>query len=105
MKDSSEITYWLDGDNILTVPTTEVPKMGEKIHIDTRMDEDWHDARFPNRKLFNKGVRGNFVVSDVRRYYKSYDYVHKETFRETAYELPAQRTVETFEVHLETFND
>lgn len=105
MKDSSEITYWLDGDNILTVPTVDVPKKGEKIHFDTKMDEDWHDARFPNRKLFREGVRGSFIVSDVRRYYKNYDYVHKEMIRETAYELPAQRTVETFEVTLETCED
>jgi len=108
MKDTSDISYWLDEENILTVPTTKVPEVGEEIWITTTMCEDWHDARFKNRKLFNKGVKGKFKVVGVSRSYQNYDYVHEETIEgssdtsgKTTYLLPAQRTVETFEIALE----
>lgn len=107
MEDKSEISYWFEDDNILTFETTKVPTVGEEIFIDTRMDKEWHDANFPtDAKLnfFNEGVRGTFVVTDVKRYYNSYDYKKETNFGiegGKTYVVPAQRTVETFEVYLE----
>jgi hypothetical protein len=108
MKDKSEISYWLDDENILTVQTHKVPEIGEEIWITTLMDEDWHDSRFPNRKLFRKGIRGKFKVISVQRSYRNYDYVLEETRSgssdtsgQTTYQFPAQRTVESFEVAIE----
>jgi hypothetical protein len=96
MKDKSQISYWYEDENILTIPTTVVPKIGERIHFDTRMDESWYDTKFPNKKLFREGFRGKLIVSDVKRYYKSHDYV----LENGPYEFPSQRTVEEFEVFL-----
>lgn len=96
-KDKSQISYWYEDECILTVPTHSVPHVGEQIHIDTRMDEDWHDTRFPNRKLFHKGIRSTFVVTHIKRYYKNYDYV----LEEGDYRFPAQKAVEEFETFLE----
>ena len=100
MKNTSQITYWYNDSDILTIETHSVPKMGEQIHIDTMMDSDWYDARFPNRKLFREGVRGNFIVSNIKRYYKTYDYTHIENIGDREYELPVQKIVEEFEVTL-----
>ena len=97
MEDKSQISYWYEDENILTVPTVNVPTVGEEIHINTKMDEHWHDARFPNRKLFREGIRDTFIVTHIKRYYKNYDYVLKEM----GYEFPAQRTLEEFEIYLE----
>lgn len=61
MKNESEISYWLDGENILTVPTTKVPSVGEVIYFDTKMDRNWYEANFPQvekDKFFNEGFRG-----------------------------------------------
>ena len=96
-KDKSQISYWYDDDCILTVPTHSVPTIGEEIHIDTKMCEDWHDTRFPDRKLFHEVVRDTFVVTHIKRYYKNYDYV----LVDLDYEFPAQKTVEEFEIFLE----
>jgi hypothetical protein len=100
MNDKSQISYWYEDECILTVPTHSVPGIGEQIHFNTKMDEHWYEARFPNKKLFREGIRGTFVVTHIKRYYKNYDYVIKEG----NYELPAQKTVEEFEVHLEKLN-
>jgi len=97
MNDKSQISYWYEEECILTVPTHSVPGIGEPIHFDTRMDEHWHDARFPNKKLFHEGIRGRFVVTHIKRYYKNYDYV----LEDGDFNFPAQKTVEEFEVYLE----
>jgi len=92
MNDRSEISYWYEDDNILTVPTTKVPTKGEEIYINTH----------------NEGVRGNFVVVDVKRYYKNYDIKHETDFGiegSTTYVIPMQTTVETFEVYVERKKD
>lgn len=96
-KDKSQISYWYENDCILTVPTHSTPHIGEQIHIDTIMDGDWYDKRFPNRKLFSEGIRGTFVVTHIKRYYKNYDYV----LEDGGYKFPAQKTVEEFEISLE----
>ena len=96
-KDKSQISYWFEGECILTVPTHSVPGIGEKIHINTLMDEQWYDAKFPNKELFHNGIRGTFTVTHIKRYYKSYDYVIKEP----CFELPAQKILEEFEIDLE----
>lgn len=101
MNDKSQIDYWFDEDCILTVPTSKVPTIGEEIYFDTRMDKDWYDVRFPNDKLYHKGISGNFIVTGIKRYYKNYDYVVEEKTNMSTYNLPSQFTVETFEVYLE----
>jgi hypothetical protein len=65
------------------------------------MDEQWYDARFPNRKLYREGIRGTFSVAQVKRYYKCYDSVFTQKTEKGDYDLPTQRTVEEFEVWLE----
>jgi len=111
MNDRSEISYWYEDDNILTVPTTKVPTKGEEIYINTQMDRLWYESNFPETegdKFFNEGVRGNFVVVDVKRYYKNYDIKHETDFGiegSTTYVIPMQTTVETFEVYVERKKD
>jgi hypothetical protein len=107
MEDKSEISYWFEDTDILTVPTSKVPTVGEEIYFNTQMDREWYESNFPtNAKVnfFNEGVRGHFIVTDVKRYYKTYDYKHETDFglEDTKkYVLPSQRTVETFEVYVE----
>lgn len=98
--DRSEISYWYDQENVLTVPTSKVPKEGEKIYFNTGMDPEWYDKNFPNRKLFNEGIRGEFIVTQVKRYYKNYDKIADVTAVEH-YRMPSQYCVETFEVSIE----
>jgi hypothetical protein len=95
-KDKTEISYWFEDVNILTTSTSCVPSINEIIFFDTIMDEIWYDEKFSNRKLFRKGVKKEYRVVDVRRFYKNYDYVdYVDKFG-----IPSQRTVETFEVFL-----
>ena len=101
MENTSQITYWCDESDILTIETHSVPIIGEEIHIDTRMCNEWYNARFPNRKLFRHGIRGNYIVTNIKRYYKTYDYVLESKMGDKEYELPAQRIVEEFEVTVE----
>jgi hypothetical protein len=107
MEDRSEISYWFEDENILTVPTSKVPHVGEVIHFDTQMDRMWYESNFPKTegdKFFNEGVRGHFVVTHVKRYYKNYDIKHETDFGiegSSTYVLPMQITVESFEVYLE----
>ncbi len=84
-----------------------MPEAGEKIWFNTKMDEHWHDARFPNRKLFHKGVHAQYEVIEIRRSFRNYDYVleqemegSSDTSGKAVYQFPAQSTVETFEVEL-----
>lgn len=113
MEDKSEISYWFEDTDILTIPTSKVPTVGEEIYFNTEMDKEWYENNFLTEgkfKFFNKGVRGYFVVTDVKRYYKTYDYKHETDFGlgpddgstiTKKYVLPAQRIVETFEVYVE----
>lgn len=105
MEDKSEISYWFEDQNILTVPTTKVPNVGEVIYFDTGMDRTWYESNFPNAKndkLFNEGVKGYFVVNDVKRYYKTYDIKQETDFGvgTKKYLIPMQQTVENFEVQV-----
>lgn len=108
----SEISYWFNDEEVLNVPTSKVPEIGELFYMNTRMDPEWHDAHFKNRKLFREGVRGEFIVKDVKRFYKAYDYKGEmklpgssDTSGETTYVLPMQRVVETFEVQIVPTDD
>lgn len=115
MENTSEITYWFEDENILTVPTSIVPHIGEEIYFNTEMDKEWYEHNFPSAtyskvNFFNKGVRGHFVVTDIKRYYKTYDYKHETDFglginnsgtTTKKYVIPGQKTVETFEVFVE----
>ncbi len=108
MQDKSQISYWFEDQNILTVQTTRVPNVGEVIHFDTRMDKTWYESNFPNTKndkLFNEGVIGNFVVTEVKRYYKNYDIKHETDFGvgTKKYVIPMQQTMENFEVQLNSY--
>lgn len=50
-----------------------------------------------------KVLGGDFVVTDVKRHYQNYDIKHETDFGiegSKTYVIPAQRTVEIFEVHL-----
>ena len=110
MEDISNISYWFQDQNILTVQTTKVPNVGEVIHFDTRMDKTWYESNFPNNDklfLFNEGVIGNFVVTEVKRYYKNYDIKHEADFGVGTknYVIPMQQTVEKFEVQLDKHSD
>lgn len=104
-EDETKVTYWTvingEEDNILTVKTTVVPKVGEEIHINTHMDKEWYDTNFPNSKLYRQGVRGNFIVTKVKRYYTNHDYVSEQIIGESTYKLPAQQTIEEFEVFID----
>ena len=65
------------------------------------MDPEWYDNKFQNRKLFNEGVKGNFVVTDIKRYYKNWDREGDLVGVLEHYRIPTQYCVETFEVYLE----
>lgn len=101
MDDISRIQYWIKTEEtdecILTFNTVKVPEIGEEIYINTEMSESWYDARFPNRKLFRKGHRGDFKIVHVKRYYSVVD----TTYKDGNYEFPTQDVYETFEVFLE----
>ena len=105
MEDKLQISYWVSNtegsDNILTTKTTVAPKVGEVIHINTQMDKYWYDTRFPNKKLFVEGVRGNFIVTEIKRYYRNHDYVNKQVVGDEEYHFPSQYTIEEFEVYLD----
>jgi hypothetical protein len=71
--------------------------LGEILHINTGMDELWFDQHFTNKKLYHKGVCGEFRVTDVQRYCKNIWSFDK--FEHT--KIPTQNVVEVFEIHLE----
>lgn len=111
-EDSSEISYWFEEDNILTVPCVSPPTVGEIIHIDTEMHEAWYDARWKDRKFFRKGVCAFFKVKSVKRFYRSFDIelTEKDLFPEGTAEagtilFPSQRHVEIFETQLRKLTD
>lgn len=100
MKNKSEISYWCENENILTVPCVSPPVLGELIHINTLMDESWYEANFPNKKLFKKGVRHYYEVQEIRRSYSSFDFVSEHKLPNNTYNFPSQKIIETFEVQL-----
>jgi hypothetical protein len=100
-KDRSELSYWYNEDNILTMPCVVPPTVGEIVHIDTKMNPDWYDARWDDRKFFREGVCGYFKVKSVKRFYRSYDITAKDELGGKEYVFPGQRHVEIFEIQLE----
>lgn len=102
MEDRSQISYWVDDEHVLTVPTHSVPVIGEIMHLNTQMDEMWYDARFNDRKLFHKGIKGDFKVIGIKRYYKNVDYIAEEELDGRKFSFPAQKSIEEFEITLES---
>ena len=94
----STIEYWLEDENIETTSFSAKPVIGEIIHINNKMDSEWYDARFPNRKLFRPGVSGDFQVISVKRYISTFDITIDETINNKTYSLPGQDIREVFEV-------
>ena len=109
MQDESKISYWVTTpgvednveDNILTVPTSVIPFVGEIIHINTEMSKRWYDRHFPDLqgKFFTTGVKGDFEVIKIKRWYSVFDFIDEE------FNLPNQKTVENFEVFLKIVED
>lgn len=111
-EDCSEISYWFENKNVLTVPCVHPPAVGEIIHIDTEMHEHWYDARWKDRKFFHKGVCSFFKVKSVKRFYRSIDIeldakdlFPGETTSAGKIIFPSQIHIETFETQLEKLNE
>lgn len=101
MENRAEVSYYYGQEHILTTITLKVPEVGECIYFNTKMSQEWYDARFSDKKLFHNGVRGKYTVQSVDRFYKNYDYVAKvEREYHKTLEFPCQYTIETFEVQL-----
>ncbi len=127
MEDKTEISYWFKESEeskveilIMRTMTSKVPDVGEIIHINTIVDEDWlnnsfnHLPDFQKKAFFplkEKQIKGKFVVKSVNRYIKT-EYFSKEfhsVFHSQSTgvvkgpEIPAECIHETFEVFIEPF--
>lgn len=94
---TSEVNYWLENQELLSAGTMVPPKVGEIIHIDTKMDKEWYDIRYKKSRVdsFNEGVSAYFKVISVKRY------LRKHYFEVENFNVPFSKTTEVFEVFLE----
>ena len=128
MKNKTEIRYWLiDGEeetDIVGIPTSKVPEVGEVINFGHHWDEDRANRVYEHlddahKKAFfpkkEKLITGEYVVVSVNRYI-TIDYVKtkvsevfegvKSFSNSTNYqivEIPTLNTIEVFEVFIEKF--
>ena len=130
MQDKSEISYWLiqSGEDkglaikLLTTNTIKVPKVGEILHINTKIDKNWLDIRFKDlsetqrRALIrdeDTQISSDFSVVSVKRWLKtslvpikaseifSIDVLSGSNTSGISPEIPAEIVSENFEVFLE----
>lgn len=101
MESESHTSYFYNGEELFTVPTTVLPEHGEEIWINTLMDEDWFKVNFPNmsRAAVKNGIHGKFKVTSISRSYKTYDKV-LSAHPELKFKLPGKKIIETFDVTL-----
>lgn len=101
MNHTSEITYWLDNESF-TTPAISIPRVGEVIHFNTRVDDLWLSTHFPQVDIdtCDFQVRGSYIVESVERNIRTYDTKIRDTVGGTVYEFPARHIVENFEVQL-----
>ena len=103
----SEVNYWLKGENgendkqLISAGTMVPPSIGEIVHIETRMDKDWYDARYKKFKknFFREGVTGFFKVISIKRWLEEHHYEVENCC------VPFSRTTENFEVYVERVNE
>jgi len=102
----SEVRYWLKDDQdesqIISAGTMVPPVVGEIIHINTKMDKDWYDARWKKSQhnFFKPGVCGDFKVVSVKRYLKTFYFELERDVEAGKLGMPMSRTVEEFEVFI-----
>ena len=102
-KDRSEVSFWFDGECLLSMKSLKVPEIGEKIWICNEMDEDWYRRKFPRDaelRFYTKGVNRQFQVKSINRSIRAYDTTVEQKTEKGTYVLPSQSYIETFEVEL-----
>ena len=104
---SARIDYWLEGEvevEVLLADCYKVPELGEVIHIDTLGDKEWHLSQFKTDRFFNEGLSGNFEVTSVKRFIRTFDVIVEEKTEKGTFKLPSKKVVETFEVFLKPYS-